>query len=287
MLQYPVKADVLLFLRQLTESLQPFAKAHSVALSFESNEQSLILNYHPEMMASDLMQLLCRIVTFTPQNYSVKLAVSLIDEDGKFYLKLLIENSGVNLSPIAEIVSQMRNTVIVHADKDKSTLFEIHWHLEKPIETASYLSPNISHPPDTVRGFYAAVRARMSLHFGKQANHMAVLAAKNPKEAVFLQKVHAVVNAHIGSENFNVEQLARSMAMSRMQLYRRLKNLVNQSPAQYIRNIRLEKAKSMIEKENLTIGEICFQTGFQSQSHFTRVFIEKFGVRPTAYRRGK
>ncbi|MBK8425522.1 MAG: AraC family transcriptional regulator [Lewinellaceae bacterium] len=43
----------------------------------------------------------------------------------------------------------------------------------------------------------------------------------------------------------------------------------------------------MIEQEDLTIGEIGFRVGFQSQSHFTRAFIAKFGVRPTAYRRGK
>ena len=47
------------------------------------------------------------------------------------------------------------------------------------------------------------------------------------------------------------------------------------------------RAKEMIEKQDLSIGEICFQVGFLSQSHFTRAFIEKYGVRPTAYRRKK
>ena len=116
---------------------------------------------------------------------------------------------------------------------------------------------------------------------------MAVLLAQNPKEAVFLQKVIAVINVHIVDETFDGEQLARSMAMSRMQLHRKLKPLVNQSPAHYIRDIRLTKAKELIEKEDLSIGEICFSVGFQSQSHFTRAFIEKFGVRPTAFRKGK
>ena len=116
---------------------------------------------------------------------------------------------------------------------------------------------------------------------------MAVLAAQKPKEAVFLQKVMAVINVHISDETFDVEQLARSMAMSRMQLHRKLKPLTHQSPAHYIRDMRLAKAKTMIVTEDLSIGEICFQVGFQSQSHFTRAFIEKYGVRPTAYRKGK
>ncbi len=287
MVFYPVEADILIFLRQLVASLQPFAKAQSVDLSFESDRKTLKLSYHPETIASDLTQLLCRIVTFTPQNQSVTLKASLIDEPEKYYLKLIIENTGVNLSPIGEIAAKTRNPVIVHAEEDKSTRYEIHWQLEKQPDVHAAASPNNLHPPDSVRGFYAAVRDRMSLHFRKPENKMAVLAAQNPKAAVFLQKANVVIIAHLGDETFDVEKLARFMAMSRMQLHRRLKPLVNKSPAHYIRDIRLAKAKTMIEKEDLSIGDICFQVGFQSQSHFTRAFIEKYGVRPMAYRRGK
>jgi AraC-like DNA-binding protein len=287
MLHYPVESDVLLFLRHIVTSLQPFANAHSVALTFECDKETLRLSYHPETVASDINQLLCRVVTFTPQNQRVKLSVTLINERDAFYLKLVVENTGVNLSRIGEIASKTRNPVIIHADNKKSTAYEIHWHLEKPIQETPSVSPTVLHPPDDVRGFYAAVRSRMRVHFNKQENQMAVLAAENPKEAVFLQKVKAVIQAHISDETFDVEQLARSMAMSRMQLHRKLKPLVAQSSAHYIRDMRLMKAKEMIEKQDLTIGEICFQVGFISQSHFTRAFIEKFGVRPTAYRKGK
>ena len=285
MLHYPVESDVLLFLRHLVESLQPFAKAHFVALSFECDRETLRLNYHPETVASDMTQLICRVVTFTPQNHSVRVSVTLIDERDKFYLKLVVENTGVNISRVGEIATKTYNPVIIHADKENSTAYQINWILEKPFETTPSVSAAVAHPPDDVRSFYAAVRTRMSVHFKKQENRIAVLANQNPKEAIFLQKVMAVIHAHISDETFDVEQLARSMAMSRMQLHRRLKPLVNQSPAHFIRDIRLAKAQTMIEKENLSIGEICFQVGFQSQSHFTRAFIEKYGVRPTAYRR--
>jgi AraC-like DNA-binding protein len=287
MLQYPVESDVLLFLRGLVASVQPFAQAHSVGLSFESDTESLRLSYHPETVASDLTQLLCRVVTFTPQNQQVKLIATLVDNRDSFFMKLVVENTGVNLSRISEIATQTRNPVIVHADRDKSTAYEIRWHLEKPLETSPTLSAMIAHPPDDVRSLFASFRNQMSGHLKKQPSRMAVLATEKPKEAVFLQKVIAVINAHIGDETFDVEQLAQAMAMSRMQLHRRLKPLVNLAPAHYIRDLRLTRAKTMIEKETLSIGEICFQVGFQSQSHFTRAFIQKFGVRPMAYRRGK
>ena len=287
MLNYPIKSDVFLFLKNTVASLKPFADAHSVALTFESESATLSLSYHPETVASDITQLLCRVVTFTPQHQSVKLRATLVNEGDEFYVKLVVENTGVNLSRIGEITKGTRNPVIVHADNKKSTGYEIQWHLEKPIEATPSVSTPVSHPPDDVRRFYAAVRSRMSVHFKKQENTLAVLATEQPQAAVFLQKTIAVINVRISDNTFDVEQLARSMAMSRMQLHRKLKALVKQSPAHYIRDIRLAKAKTMIEKEDLSIGEICFQVGFQSQSHFTRAFIEKYGVRPTAYRKGK
>ncbi len=286
MLFYPVEADVLYFLRQLIESLRPFAKAHSVALTFESDDETLSVRYHPETIAPDLTRLLCRIVTFTPQHHGVSLKATWVDAPEASYLRLHIENTGVNLALIDEIVSGARLPVIVHGENE-GTAYEIHWLLKKQADDLPAETPGHAHPPDNVRGFYAAVRERMRRYFQKEDQRMAALAAQNPQAAIFLQKVNLVIDAHIGDESFDVEKLARFMAISRMQLHRRLKPLVHTSPAHYIRDIRLEKAREMIQNEALSIGEICFRLGFQSQSHFTRVFIEKFGVRPMAYRRGK
>ncbi len=76
MRHYPVKSDVLLFLKHIVVSLQPFATAHSVALTFVSEREHLLLSYHPETVACDVTQLICRVVTFTPQNQRVKLSVT-------------------------------------------------------------------------------------------------------------------------------------------------------------------------------------------------------------------
>lgn len=287
MLFYPVEADVLYFLRQLVESLQPFAKAHSVGLTFESDRETLRIRYHPETIAPDLTRLLCRVVTFTPQRHGVSLNAIWADDPDASHLLLRIENTGVNLALIEEIVSGTRHPVTVQGEKDRGTTYEIRWPLKKQAEDLPAAAPGQLHPPDNVRGFYAAVRERMRRYFQKEEQRMAALSAQNPQAAIFLQKVKLVIDAHIGDESFDVEKLARFLAISRMQLHRRLKPLVNTSPAHYIRDIRLEKAREMIQQEDLSIGEICFRVGFQSQSHFTRVFIKKFGVRPMAYRRGK
>jgi transcriptional regulator GlxA family with amidase domain len=51
--------------------------------------------------------------------------------------------------------------------------------------------------------------------------------------------------------------------------------------------VRLQKAREMLDKSDLTVGEVAFRTGFVNQSHFTRAFREQFGFNPSDLRRNQ
>jgi AraC-like DNA-binding protein len=87
--------------------------------------------------------------------------------------------------------------------------------------------------------------------------------------------------ANLDKEGFDASELAIALALSRSQLYRKLKPLVGFSPAHYIRYVRLQKAKEYLEKGEGNIGDVAFNVGFVSQSHFTRAFKEQFGFNPS------
>jgi AraC-like DNA-binding protein len=193
----------------------------------------------------------------------------------------------VNLSRIGEIAAQLKNPCIVHAEQEGKTLYELQWRLNRPAETEAPSPVFKGHPPDNVRHYYDEIRRRMSRVFSKKESLHDALFKKNPQDAIFLQKTDAVVQAHIADEDFDTGYLAKALAMSRMSLHRKLKTITGKAPADYIRQLRLEKAKQLIEASDSTIGEVSFQVGFQSQSHFTRAFVSHFGVRPTAYKKGK
>jgi transcriptional regulator GlxA family with amidase domain len=90
--------------------------------------------------------------------------------------------------------------------------------------------------------------------------------------------------AHLDKEGFDTVKLGRALALSRTQLYRRLKPLIGFSPAHYIRFVRLSKAKDFLDKEDLTVSEVAYKTGFASHSHFTRAFRTQFGFKPSEIR---
>lgn len=93
------------------------------------------------------------------------------------------------------------------------------------------------------------------------------------------------VEANLQNEQFNVEELARQMHMSRSQLHRKLKRVTSKSANQFIREYRLNRAIDKICNENKTISEVAFEVGFGSVSYFTTCFTAFYNQSPGEVRR--
>jgi signal transduction histidine kinase/ligand-binding sensor domain-containing protein/DNA-binding response OmpR family regulator len=97
----------------------------------------------------------------------------------------------------------------------------------------------------------------------------------------FLTKVMKVIESNISEENFNIDLFSREIGMSRVQLYRKLKAISGKSASQYVRSVRLSKAKKMIEENTISISEAAYAVGFSSPQYFTRCFREEYGMLPS------
>ena len=97
----------------------------------------------------------------------------------------------------------------------------------------------------------------------------------------FIEKVLNYINKNIDDPDLSVESLASQLNLSRSQFYRKIKALTNQTANEFLRNIRLNRAKQLLEKGNCTISEVCFNVGFSSPSYFTKCFKVYFGLLPT------
>jgi signal transduction histidine kinase/ligand-binding sensor domain-containing protein/DNA-binding response OmpR family regulator len=97
----------------------------------------------------------------------------------------------------------------------------------------------------------------------------------------FIQKTLSFIHENINESDLSVEILAAKLFLSRTQLYRKIKTLTGVSVNEFIRNVRLEKAKELIALGNNTMNEISYKVGFSSPSYFTKCFREKYGHIPT------
>ncbi|MCB9317591.1 MAG: response regulator [Lewinellaceae bacterium] len=103
-------------------------------------------------------------------------------------------------------------------------------------------------------------------------------------DQLFLQKVSKIVEAQMADENFGMPELCKALHMSRSNLFRKLKALTGRSVTVFIRTIRLEKAKELLETTDMTVSEACYAVGFNSANYFSKVFQEEFGVQPSGLR---
>lgn len=86
-------------------------------------------------------------------------------------------------------------------------------------------------------------------------------------------------------KDLSVAALCREFYVSKSELYKLTAHIMPDGVANYIKNVRLEKAASLIRHTNMSVWEICEKTGFSDVNYFMRIFKKKYGVSVSEYRK--
>ena len=128
---------------------------------------------------------------------------------------------------------------------------------------------------------------KLKTHFSKNIENRNAVDEQNPDseeaiivENVFVQKVRTIVEENYTNEDFALPQLCQKIGMSRSQLFRKMKALMDVSPSDFIRFYRLDKARELLESTDLNVAEAAYDTGFKDPSYFSKIFQEAFGYSP-------
>ncbi|RZK77701.1 MAG: response regulator [Pedobacter sp.] len=109
----------------------------------------------------------------------------------------------------------------------------------------------------------------------------------NALDKKFLNDFTGLLEQNLGNERFCVEDICHAIGISRMQLYRKVKALLNCSIPDYILNRRLKKARYLIAEENLSIAETAHRVGISSATYFSTVFKAKYGITPSEFKKSQ
>lgn len=104
-------------------------------------------------------------------------------------------------------------------------------------------------------------------------------------EQDFLRKLNKLIEMNIESSTYTVEELAKDLYISRVQLYRKVKAIFGISVSEHINNIRLEKSKELLLHSSQNIAEIAYSVGFSSPNYFSTSFKNKYGVSPKDFKK--
>lgn len=100
-----------------------------------------------------------------------------------------------------------------------------------------------------------------------------------------LEKIDTCIQAHLDDPDLTVEMLSSEVAMSRVQLYKRLVPLTGNTPSEYIRVRRLEKAAQLLRDGSYSVSETAYSVGFNNPRYFSKYFAESYGITPSQYKK--
>lgn len=127
-------------------------------------------------------------------------------------------------------------------------------------------------------------RERMLKHFsqGSPFEDLTALITQDD-DKIFIERLMAVIGDNLENEKLQSSFLEQELGVSTSQLYRRTKELLNFSPGDLIRTVRLRHASELLRKTNLTVTEVCYRSGFNNRSYFYREFKKLFHKTPKDY----
>lgn len=101
-----------------------------------------------------------------------------------------------------------------------------------------------------------------------------------------LHRLQSYVDAHMSDPNLSINKFVDDMKLGRTTFYNKLKNLLGQTPNEYIREQRMKKAAELLVGGPITAAEVAYQVGMSSPQYFSTCFKQRFGVTPAQYQAG-
>lgn len=150
-------------------------------------------------------------------------------------------------------------------------------YIEKPF-SPEYLQVQIANllsNREKIKTYFAKIPP---VHIGSMAHSKA--------DKAFLDRLNEVIVENLTNPDFDVENLATRLFLSRPTLYRKIKLLCNLTPYELINISRLKKAAELLVDHEYPLYEIAERVGFGSQNQLGRNFLKQFGMTPSAYKTG-
>lgn len=266
-----------------------FKPQHEENIPSHSNKRNILLvdddseirNYLHEELATQYRVTDCSdgqeaIEKLSHDNYDLVITdLMMPGVDGTQLCKKIRGNILLNHLPIIMLTAK-------NSDEDRisSLQIDVDAFIAKPF--------NIEVVKSTVQNLLRSHDRLKNTYNGNQAPDMAhdTSEMKTPDERL-MERIKKAIAENLDKPNLTTDDIASAVGVSRVHLYRKLKELTNQSARSYIRNIRLMKAAEMLSTKRMPIADVSYACGFGNANNFSTAFRDLYGMSPTEYMEAK
>ena len=126
-------------------------------------------------------------------------------------------------------------------------------------------------------------RKRLKEQFSSDTNTEISYVSHSPVDEEFMERVRSAIEENMDNAEFANKDLCDLLGMSNSKLYRKLKEITDLSPNEFICTIRLKKSTELLRSGKYNVSEIAIMVGFSDPLYFSRCFKKQFGVSPSKY----
>jgi len=160
-------------------------------------------------------------------------------------------------------------------------------HTEEEIKSNAFKAGANDFIEKPFNPFFLKSKVESLLEYQKNlTDHMSRSAMAIAPEAFHdatIRKAIKYINEHVLDSSLNTHSVAEAIGISRTQLWRVFKKKTDRSISEYIKDIKLQKAASMLMSGKYRVNEIAYMIGFSDARYFSRVFSKEFGITPSEY----
>jgi signal transduction histidine kinase/ligand-binding sensor domain-containing protein/DNA-binding response OmpR family regulator len=155
------------------------------------------------------------------------------------------------------------------------------YYITKPFNTEFLIASINNLVRQRKKLFQALVKKNTTVELGPEA------IVVTSKDETFLKDVIKVVETKMADAEFNIDLVAETLAMSRTTFYKKFKSLTGFAPVEFVRDMRLQRAKQYLDAGGSNISEVAYLSGFSNPKYFSTCFKEKYHVSPSDYQKAK
>lgn len=104
-----------------------------------------------------------------------------------------------------------------------------------------------------------------------------------PFDEVFMKRVMEIMHNQMDNSKLTIDEFAQELGMGRTVFYQKLKSIVGLSPIDFVREMRIKRAKQLMETGEYNVSTIAYMTGFNDPKYFSKCFKKKYGVSPSEF----
>jgi signal transduction histidine kinase/DNA-binding response OmpR family regulator len=108
--------------------------------------------------------------------------------------------------------------------------------------------------------------------------------ALSEQDRHFMEELYKLMEEELSNSELDVTRITKLLLISRTKLYYKIKGLTGETPSNFFRTYKLNRAAELLKSGKYTVSEIANKCGFSTQSHFSVVFKKQFGVTPSEYK---